>query len=95
MTRDIKEYVVICDIYQRIYVPRYRFYGELYPLPIPERLNQDLFINFITDLLSCKERGNIQVYNNILIIMDRYSKLAKYIVTRKNLTAKGLVTLII
>jgi hypothetical protein len=95
MTRDIKKYVVIYDICQRIHIPRHRPYGELHPFLIPERLNQNLFINFITDLLSCKKRKNIQVYDNILIMIDRYSKLAKYIATRKNLTAEGLVILII
>jgi hypothetical protein len=95
MTRDIKKYVAICDIYQRIHVPRYRSYGELYPFLIPERLNQDLFINFITDLLPCKERENIQVYDSVLIIINRYSKLAKYIATRKDFIAESLVILII
>lgn len=95
MTRDIKEYVVICDVYQRIYVSRYRPYGELHFLPISKRLNQDLSINFIINLSSCKERGNIQVYDNILIMINRYSKLVKYIVTRKDFTAESLVILII
>jgi hypothetical protein len=94
MTRDIKKYVVIYDICQRIHVSRHRFYDELHPLLIPERLNQNLSINFITDLLSCKERENSQIYDNVLVIIDRYSKLAKYIITRKNLIAEGLVILI-
>jgi hypothetical protein len=94
MTRDIKKYVVICDICQRIYIPQYRLYGELHFFPILERLNQNLFINFITDLLSCKKRENIQVYDSVLIIMNRYFKLVKYIVTRKDFIAEGLVTFI-
>jgi hypothetical protein len=51
-------------------------------------------MNFITDLLLYRERENIQIYDNILIIMDRYSKLVKYIITRKDLTAESLVILI-
>jgi hypothetical protein len=95
MTRDIKKYVATYDICQRIHVPRHRPYGELHPLSIPERPNQDLSIDFITDLLSYKKRENIQVHDNVLIIINRYSKLAKYIITRKDLTAESLVTLII
>jgi hypothetical protein len=83
MTRDIKKYVITCDICQRIHIPRYRFYGKLHPLLISEKLNHNLFINFIINLLSCKERENIQVHNSILIIIDRYSKLAKYIAIKK------------
>jgi hypothetical protein len=58
MTRDIKKYVAIYDVYQRIYILRYRLYGELYFFLISERLNQDLFIDFITDLLLCRKREN-------------------------------------
>jgi Integrase zinc binding domain len=57
--RDIKEYVTTYDICQRIHIPRHRLYGKLHLFPIPEKPNQDLFINFITDLLSCKKRENI------------------------------------
>jgi hypothetical protein len=52
-------------------------------------------MNFITDLLPYKKRGNIQIYDSILIMIDRYSKLVKYIITRKDLTAENLVILII
>jgi hypothetical protein len=95
MTRDIKEYIVICDVCQRIHILRYCLYGELHFLPILERLNQNLFINFITDFLSCKERGNSQVYDSILVIIDRYFKFAKYIATRKDFITESLVIFII
>jgi hypothetical protein len=51
-------------------------------------------MDFITNLLSCKERENIQVYDSVLVMIDRYSNLAKYIATRKDLIAEGLVTFI-
>jgi hypothetical protein len=51
-------------------------------------------MDFITDLLLYKERGNSQIHDSILVIIDRYSKLAKYIITRKDLTVESLVTLI-
>jgi hypothetical protein len=52
-------------------------------------------MDFITDLLLYKERGNIQIHDSILIVIDRYFKFAKYIITRKDLIAKGLVIFII
>jgi hypothetical protein len=52
-------------------------------------------MNFIINFLLYKERENSQVHDSILIVIDRYSKLVKYIVTRKNLIAENLVTFII
>jgi hypothetical protein len=52
-------------------------------------------MNFITNLPLCKERENIQIYDNVLVMIDRYSKLVKYIAMKKDLITEGLVTLII
>jgi hypothetical protein len=45
-------------------------------------------MNFIIDLSLNKRRE--QIYNVILIIIDRYTKYFKYISTRKNETTKDL-----
>jgi hypothetical protein len=52
-------------------------------------------MDFITDLLLYKKRENTQIHDSILIIMNRYSKLAKYIITRKDFIAESLVIFII
>jgi hypothetical protein len=51
-------------------------------------------MDFITDLLLCKEWENAEVHDNILVMINRYFKLAKYITTRKDLTVESLVIFI-
>ena len=49
-------------------------------------------MNFITDLLSSKDY-NRTVYNAVLIIFDRLTKITHYTVTRKNIDASTLTEL--
>lgn len=49
----------------------------------------DLTIDFIIDL--SLSRLGADVYNLILIIIDRFTKIAHYILTRKDINAERLV----
>ena len=55
-------------------IPRHKPYGKLEPLPVPERPWQKVSLNFITQLLSLYI-GQAE-YNTILVIVDRYTKIA-------------------
>ena len=81
------------DICQRVKVKRYRPYGKLYTLLIPSGPWKEITINFITDLPPSKCKGSI--YDSILVIVDRYTKIACYLLTIKKLNAVQLEELLI
>ncbi|HEX3639688.1 MAG TPA: DDE-type integrase/transposase/recombinase, partial [Ktedonobacteraceae bacterium] len=88
MAIDAKEYVKTCAVCQRSKAPRHLPYGELSSLPIPSAPFEELTMDFITGLPPAKISGC--VYDAILVVVDRYSKMVKYIPSRKDWTAKDL-----
>jgi len=88
MGKDVSKYVETCDICQRIRTPRHKQYGELASLPIPSRPGESLSIDFITALPPSKLRE--KEYNAILVIVDRYTKMAHYIPTTSTIDAEEL-----
>jgi transposase InsO family protein len=71
---------------------RHRPYGELQPLPAPTRGWAHITMDFVTDLPPTKTSHG--VFDSILVVVDRLTKLAHYIPTRKKLTAQGLAEII-
>jgi len=92
MKQDVEDYVSTCAECQRNKPHRHRPYGNLNSLPIPERPWQEITMDFITGLPPCEYQG--RVYDAILVVMDRYTKRAKYIHTMKTLDAAGLADLL-
>ncbi|KAA6412922.1 MAG: gag polymerase env [Lasallia pustulata] len=72
-------------------VPRHRPYGSLTLLPQPEGPWQQIAMDFITGLPSSKRKGII--YDAILVVIDCYTKMARYIPTTKTITAVDLAEL--
>lgn len=94
MTRDVNEYVDSCDICQRTKVKRHRPYGLLASLPIASRPWSEISMDFITDLPpSCGRDG--RAYDALLVIIDRYTKFARYFPCLKTITAEQLADLFI
>ena len=91
MSKDVKDYVSSCDICQRVKAPRHRPYGEMQALPQPERPWQEVTMDFITGLPPSKRRDC--VYDAILVVVDRYTKMTRYIPTVKTVTAVQLADL--
>jgi len=91
IAKDVKEYTSTCGVCQRTRVQRHRPYGEMHPLPIPQGPFQELAMDFITDLPPSKRNGS--VYDAILVIVDRYTKMARYIPCNKTCTAEQLASL--
>ena len=75
--KQMKTYVQTCNVCQRIKVSRHKFYEELSSLFVPEVLWKEIFMNFIIDLSSSK-RENV-VYNAILLIVNKCTKMIKYL----------------
>ncbi len=54
-----------------------------------------MIIDFVTDLPSSKKQEMSKFFNIILIIVDKYIKVLKYILYRKNLDISNLIKLLI
>ena len=85
LKQDVHEYISSCDICQRVRAPRHRPYGEMQALPQPEQPWQEITMDFITGLPP--SRRGTSVYDAIWVIVDRYTKMARYIPTTRKLKA--------
>ncbi|GAU16969.1 hypothetical protein TSUD_37270 [Trifolium subterraneum] len=82
MKSTVQEFVKACDTCQRQKYLTSSPGGLLQPLPIPDRIWEDISIDFITGLP--KSRGN----EAILVIVDRLSKYAHFVPLKHPYTAK-------
>ena len=91
MDADVKEYVTTCSVCQNIAIPRHKPYGKLKPLPVPSGPWQEVSLDFITQL----PRSYIGTaeYDAILVVVDRYTKMAKFIPTTTNIAAPEFAAL--
>lgn len=93
LRRDVKKYIKSCPECQRGKARRHRPHGELAPIRTPSKPWEEIMIDFITDLPPSKKAG--QVYDSILVIVDRFTKMARYIPVRKTIDAAELADLFI
>ena len=77
MWKDVKEFVLSCDICSRSKNPRHRPYGLLQPLPIPHRPWSSVSMDFITDLPPSNS------FDSIFVVVDRLTKMAHFIPCKK------------
>ena len=88
MLKDIKEYIQNCDVCQRVKTLRHRFYDETTSLLISVRLWKKISMNFIIELFfNCYEND---IYDAILVVIDRYSKMTFYILAKSTWSAEDL-----
>ena len=93
MVADILKYIKTCDICQRMKVPRHKPYGLLSPLPVPEEPWQDISLDYIVGLPPSARDG--RAYDAILVIVDRYSKMVRFLLCRGTTNAPDLARMII
>ena len=73
----IEEYVKNCPVCQRTKAPRQLLAGHLSSLPIPDDIWEELALDFIVKLTLTKLKR--VVYDSILVVVGRLSKMALYI----------------
>ena len=73
MWKDVKEFVLSCDVCSRSKTPRHRPYGLLQPLPIPHRPWSSVSMDFITDLPPSNS------FDSIYVVVDRLTKMAHFV----------------
>ena len=87
MSRDVKKFVISCDICQKAKPRRHAPIGLLQPLPIPGRPFETVTMDFITELP--ESNG----YNTILVIVDKLTKYATFIPTNSTVDEEGTAQL--
>ncbi|KAK3040027.1 hypothetical protein RJ639_028358 [Escallonia herrerae] len=82
MGDEVQEYVKTCLTCQQDKVERKYKVMLLQPLPVPKRPWESVSLNFITSLPKVEDLGTI------LVVVDRFSKYASFIVTPKYCSAE-------
>jgi hypothetical protein len=88
MSKNVKEYVISCTKCFLTKSIKHKSYELLQSLSISQKFKKNWTMNFIIDLSFSKRRE--QIYDVILIVINRYTKYFKYISARKDWTAKHL-----
>jgi len=89
MRRDIKEFVMQCEICQRNKTETLAPAGLLQPLPIPTQVWSDISMDFIGGL------PKVQRKDTILVVMDRFTKYAHFFALAHPFTAVEVAQLFI
>ena len=85
MKKDIVEYVLVCDVCQRVKAEHQKPAGLLQPLPIPEWKWDKLGMYFITGLPRTRSG-----YDSIWVVVDRLTKVAHFILVKTTYTSAKL-----
>ncbi len=86
MSKNVKEYVISCTKCFLTKSIRHKFYELLQSLSIYQKLEKNWTMNFIVNLSFNKRRE--QIYDVILIVIDRYAKYFKCIFRKKRLNSE-------
>ena len=86
--QEVKEYCDSCTTCHRVKFVRHKPHGLMEPLPQPRGLWTDVIMDFITDLPPSGKSG--AVFDSILVVVNRYTKMAEYVSARKDWTAEKL-----
>jgi len=87
VTKEVGRYIDGCDMYQRYKNQSEVPAGKLMPNAIPEKPWSHILADFITKLPLA------QGYDAILVVCDRFSKMAHFIATTEKILAEGLTEL--
>ena len=82
----VKEYVATCDMCQRIKALRHKPHGLLQPLEVPKEPWTHISMDHIMHLPSSNG------YDSILVIVDRFSKMAKFVPAKSSDDAPQLAS---
>jgi len=87
VAKEVKQYVEGCDQCQRMKNRAEMPAKKLRPNEVPERLWQQITVDFITKLPMSKG------HDSILVVCDRFLKMSHFVATTEKTTAEGLVRL--
>ncbi|KAF4539175.1 Reverse transcriptase domain protein [Lasiodiplodia theobromae] len=93
LTQDLKTYLKACDACQRHKSRRHKPYGTLQPLEPEVEPWKHFSMDFVTDLPESTTRDGV-VFDPVLVLVDRFTKLVQYFPVRKSIDAEGLAHLL-
>ncbi len=88
MSQNVKKYVNACSACHRIKTVRHKSFEQLQSIFMLKEFRLKWIMNFIIDLLSNVSRK--VAYDSILILVNRYTKYARYIRAKQDWTAVQL-----
>jgi hypothetical protein len=92
MIKYVKFYIKTCDICQRTKTFKHLSYDDLQSFSLFQDSWQEIIMNFITDFSFSKRSDD--VYDSVLVIIDRYIKMTFYISVTKKIIAIELAKII-
>ncbi|PNY17392.1 Ty3/gypsy retrotransposon protein [Trifolium pratense] len=87
MRNDVTQFVKSCAICQQTKPPTHSPYGLLQPLPIPDKVWEDISLDFVVGLPS------FQTHTVVLVVVDRLSKAAHFGLLPTHFTAAKVADL--
>jgi hypothetical protein len=87
MRKMIQDYISSCITCQRTKPDKQKYAGLLHPLPVASKRWSSLTMDFMTDLPEC------QGYDSIMVVVDRFTKMAHFIPCKKTITADQTASL--
>jgi hypothetical protein len=94
LTRDAHEYIGRCVACQTNKIRRHKPWGTLVPLPVPTTPWRHFSLDFVTDLPESQDdKGN--VFDSILVLLDRFTKYVRYLPVNKAITAQGVADVLL
>ncbi len=94
MSREVKAYTRACLTCQRIRPARHRPHGSMEPLPQPRGPWTDIPMDFIVGLPESYRKCHTKPNNAILVVINRYTKQARYVPCHDLLDAIGLAEIL-
>ena len=89
LSSDVRTYVQFCDGCKRNKTSRLRYQGSLKPLPLPLQRWRDISVDMIGTL------PESDTYDQIMVVVDRLSKMRHYIPCHTTMTATDLADLFV
>ena len=93
MAKDVEEYVSSCYACNLMKPRRHKLYGQLVSLPAPTSPWRHIAMDFVVGLPPLLLGS--RVYDAVLTIVDRFSKMVKYIPVTEDIKAPELANLFI
>ena len=94
MRHDVEAYVKSCDVCLVSKAVRHKPYSDLQSLSVPTHRWKDLSIDFVTSL-SISTEWKEDIYDFILVIIDRLTKMVHYELVKITINAPDLAEVII
>ena len=91
----VMQYIKECISCQQNKSARYKPYGKIQFAPVPEIPWDDIIMDFITKLLKSKDLITTEVYDAIMVIIDRLTKYAIILPFKEKYNAEQLAFLLL